>query len=67
MKTIIEREKSQLSRLHSIFIFSGIMLYMASKNNLNNYDRTLLFITGSLVALTVGKAYQINHKRLKNV
>ena len=67
MTKILEREKSQTGRLHSIFIFSGIMIWMSTKNNLTELDRAILFISGSLVALTVGKAYIINKKRIDNV
>jgi hypothetical protein len=63
---VIEREKSQNSRLYSIFVFSGIMLYMANKKKLTKTDRAVLFVTGSLVALTVGKAYFVNRKRLED-
>lgn len=64
---VLEREKSQLGRLYSIFIFSGIMLYMANKKQLNKSDRFVLAASGILVAASVGKAYLINKKRAENV
>tara|TARA_R110002020_G_scaffold44348_5_gene128006 strand:- start:4013 stop:4216 length:204 start_codon:yes stop_codon:yes gene_type:complete len=67
MAKVIEREKSQVGRLYSIFIFSGVLLFMANKQTLTNIDRTMLLISGSMVALTVGRAYIINKKRLDNV
>jgi hypothetical protein len=67
MSTVIEREKSQVGRLYSIFVFSGIMLWMASKKELTKVDRSILFVSGSLVAITVGKAYLKNKERLDDV
>ena len=64
---VIEREKSQLGRLYSIFVFSGIMLFMSSKKSLNNTDRFILAASGILVATSVGNAYLINKKRLDDV
>ena len=64
MAKVVEREKSQVSRLYSILVFSGIMLSMSRKKELTKADRTILFISGSLVALTVGHAYLINKNRL---
>jgi hypothetical protein len=66
-KSVIEREKSQVGRLYSIFIFSGIMLYMANKRTLTNFDNSVLLISGVLVATSVGQAYFINKKRLDDV
>jgi hypothetical protein len=66
-KVVLEREKSQFGRLYSIFVFSGIMLYMANKDRLTKVDKSILLISGVLVATSVGQAYFINKKRLNDV
>ena len=58
----IEKSKTQVGRLWSVFGFSVILLIAAFTPNLPNILRILLVITGILTITSNVKAYKLNEE-----
>jgi hypothetical protein len=65
-ETIPELEKSQLARLHSIFIFSGALLAIATADKLTEKQKQYLALAGAGVLVSVGYVYLENQKRIND-
>lgn len=64
---IEEVQKTQLARLNSLLIFSPLMIYFATKNELSKNERILATVIGIGTFATVFYAWNENRKLLKEV
>ncbi len=63
----IECEKTQLSRLNSLFIFAPTAIYLTTKKKFNFIDSFICLWFGGTILYSVGSAYNETKKRLEDV
>lgn len=61
---IKEVQKTQIARLNSLLIFSPIMIYFATKNELTKNERILATVVGIGTFVTVYYAWNENRKKI---